>query len=160
MKLLQRFRRRRGYSSASLAAFALAWLQMALTPCLMAADLAESQLAAGAPAAVHLSHGEKAAQGAAEGLVSPDCDYCPSEEVGSPCPEASGDCAYLHDPGIDKRDALQSQLERLSTHAALLDPSAFGLLRVLREPSTPEASIKAPPAPHRPLILENCTQLR
>lgn len=158
MSVLHLFRRRR-YASSMLAVFALAWLQMAVAPCLMASEIAESHLAANGVAA-HSGHLDSVPlPTAAEGTAA-HCKYCPSENSGSPCPEANTDCAFVHDPGVDARSAATTQLEKLSTHAALLDGSAFGLLRVLREPASQAAAEAAKPPARRPVILENCVQLR
>ena len=166
MALLHRLRQRRRYASTVLATFALAWLQMAVAPCLMAGELAEAHLSAGAGA----GHGgesdphavptdsAKAVQGQAGAHAH--CDYCPPQTVDHDCAEASGDCAYVHDPGLDSRNALKTQLEKFSTHAALLDGSAFGLLRVLREPAVIDLPASGQPSLERSLILENCVQLR
>ena len=149
-----------------LAAFALAWLQMAMAPCLMAGELTESHLSAGAGAAAfdptdpHARHTESGRATGGESSPRAHCDYCPPQAADHDCQDAAANCAYLHEPGLDTRNALKSQLEKLSTHAALLDGSAFGLLRVLREPAVIDLPPTKPPSAERSLILENCVQLR
>jgi hypothetical protein len=166
MSLLHRLRQRRRYASTLLAAFALAWLQMAIAPCLMAGELSQSHLSADAGSAQfdlldpHGGHGGPAAVPGGESSPHSHCDYCPPQAADPGCADATADCAYPHEPGLDGRSALQSQLEKLSTHAALLDGSAFGLLRVLREPVVIDLPDPKPSPARRSLILENCVQLR
>ncbi|HSN73437.1 MAG TPA: hypothetical protein VLT59_18110 [Steroidobacteraceae bacterium] len=158
MSIFHLLRRRRRHTGYLLGVFAIAWLQMALSPCLMAGELADPRLAAGAPSA-HI--------GDVDPTVLPDghethevhCDYCPPADEHRTCAEASGDCAFLHDPSVDARN-LTSQIEKLSQHAALLDGSAFGLLHLLREPEVPDRPAAPAAAPRRSINLENCVQLR
>jgi hypothetical protein len=79
------------------------------------------------------------------------CKPCQAHEGGAlpaaDCPHDAAACATLG-AAIETRSERAQQLEVLATRAALLDASAFGLLRVLRDPA-PSPSQPAAQIPSR-----------
>jgi len=154
MNALRTIRRRSNLVRSVLAMVLVAWLQAAMLPCAMAADPPESRASASGPSSQ--THGA-----AVDTPV--DCIHCPPTQLDDAhdcvSHDVSGQCADV-DVGPDARNSTQAQLEKLSAHAALLDPGAFGLLRVLRTPVAESRNTSPLALPGRPINLQNCVQLR
>ena len=102
-------RRLRALTRAVLALVCLAWLQVAIVPCVMAHADALPEHAPASLEHEHAGHGghDHAAAGAHDAPVATDhpCLYCPPHGGdGAACGDA-GDCAYPHDPQVDARAA-------------------------------------------------------
>lgn len=100
-------RRQRSLARVVLALFCLAWLQVAVVPCVMAHGSA-------APpddsASVHGGHGAHGvhdhaaiAPASHEGEAPHPCLYCPPDKSTDDSCDGHGGCAYPHDPQVDAR---------------------------------------------------------
>lgn len=145
-------RRLRALTRAVLALVCLAWLQVAIVPCVMAHADALPEHAPASLEHEHAGHGghDHAAAGAHDAPVATDhpCLYCPPHGGdGAACGDA-GDCAYPHDPQVDARAA-----------SAVLAPPLAVVFTIVPIPAVeirfppPQAGSAAPPTP---LILSFC----
>jgi hypothetical protein len=95
-------RKQRTLSRVVLAAFCLAWLQVAAAPCVMALESAPGgaaiQVADSAPAMASMPDGMVMAPGE-------HCPYCPP-----PQDDGQAVCAFPHDPQVDSRVGLAAVL--------------------------------------------------
>jgi hypothetical protein len=136
--------RQRSLSRLLLAAFCLAWLQVAALPCVMAAGAMATGAAPDVMDAAAMPEGMTMAAGE-------HCVYCPPEAVAGVGTDVAGACSYPHDPQVDSR---------LSLAAALLAPPPGALLVVAADGATRltgAACIRpAPPAPREPLNVSLC----
>lgn len=91
---LHAIRRRQGVLVKTiLALFALVWVQVAMVPCVMAADGLTAKSAGGSAA----MQGSPAAD-----RVGHDCPYCPPSDQHAKVPDAGG-CSYPKQPQLDAR---------------------------------------------------------
>jgi hypothetical protein len=143
-------RKQRSLSRVVLAAFCLAWLQIAAAPCVMAFD-SESGMAAAAmidstPSAASMPDGMAMAPGE-------HCPYCPPPQSEQGVDQAV--CSFPHDPQVDLRVGLA---------AALLVPPATLVLFVAADTAqTALDSITAlvpAPAPCTSLAVSLCRFLK
>jgi hypothetical protein len=115
---LQWFRsRRQGLARVLLAAFCMAWLQVAVLPCTMAHAAAPvgGHDHADGPADVHaaVQHGAEFTPPCHGSVVDEDCLYCLGDE-------RSSGCDYPHEARADLRDA--------GSLLPLLSPASFGAI--------------------------------
>jgi len=102
-------RRLRAVTRAVLALVCLAWLQIAIVPCVMAHTDAPPKHMPAAVEHQHAGHGghdhaDGSGQDARVGSDHP-CLYCPPHDGdGAGCGDA-GDCSYPHEPQVDARAA-------------------------------------------------------
>jgi hypothetical protein len=121
--------RQRVLTKAVLALFALAWLQAAALPCVMAHTGAE------APApAVH------------------DCIYCPPQSAPAGDCADDGACAYPHEPAVDARVAATLFVALPTLGVVLPEASAGHALEPLE-------SSAAGPIPRIPFAVSYCRYL-
>lgn len=125
-----------------LATFCLAWLQVAAMPCVMAAGVADTQVAPGVEVAAGMPGGMTMAGGE-------HCNYCPPDSP--PGADVAGACSYPHDPQVDSR---------LGLAAVLLAPPPVMLLVLAAGDAAPVGGTfvadAAPPAPRAPLNVSLC----
>jgi hypothetical protein len=122
-----------------LALFALVWLQVAMVPCVMAADGLTARFGGGStmmsdgPAATQADHG---------------CPYCPPSETHSGAADTAG-CSYQQQPQLDARGG--SPLFIALPVTAVLVFAAMPLVLQRCQSSTGD-----PPPPRDPLAIVYC----
>jgi len=161
MPVFHRFRTDKPLARRVLAIVGLAWLQMVAAPCVMALDVGVPLLAASTP---NSHDAALVATPLVTGATPSHCDYCPApsgdDSKPDDCVVQKSDCSYTNRSSTDGRDLRLLQLEKLYTYAALIDPTAFSLLSVLREPDQTSDQSAEISAARRSLNLENCVQLK
>lgn len=130
-----------------LGVLAVAWLNLAVQPCLMAMQLSPEPIV-GSPHAAHVDH---ASHSPIHG-----CDHCPPASSDNPKPCASGTasgCESIPAYNHDGRNG-QSKIEDIPTFVAIADlampvifvypplPSAFSDCAALKYPNGPSLSIR------------------
>lgn len=143
-------RKQRSLSRVVLAAFCLAWLQIAAAPCVMALDSVPGMTASAeidpAPSIASMPEGMVMAPGE-------HCPYCPP-----PQPEQGPDqalCSFPHDPQVDLRVGLAAVL--------LVPPPALVLFVAADAAQSAADSITAlvpVPAPRTSLAVSLCRYLK
>jgi hypothetical protein len=98
-------RKQRSLSRVVLAAFCLAWLQLAAAPCVMALDagpgMAAPAMSDAAPSVMSMPDGMAMAPGE-------HCPYCPPSQPDQGTEQAV--CSFPHDPQVDLRAGLAALL--------------------------------------------------
>jgi hypothetical protein len=133
-------RKQRTFARFALAAFCLAWLQIAAMPCLMAIETASAEPM---PAGMVMGPGEH-------------CIYCPPDSSPTGMAGAAQDvCAFPQDPQVDSRIAFAS--------AALAPPLMVVLFlperRALVETESDRSATPAP-LPRTPFAVSFCRFLK
>lgn len=142
-------RKQRALSRIALAAFCLAWLQVAATPCVMAFDsaagLADALSAAESVSMATMPEGMSMAPGE-------HCQYCPPSTLQAGDPAV---CSFPHDPQVDSRAGFA---------AALLAPPPNLVLFVVADASRSVADfvtvLTPAPAASTPLAISLCRFLK
>jgi hypothetical protein len=145
-------RKQRALARGVLALFCLTWLQVAVSPCVMALDTARGE----ATQAATVGDGQPG-PGMPDGMVmaaGEHCVYCPPQDAPADGSTHAG-CAFPHDPQVDSRVGLAAALMAPPPGQVLVvpvDPVRRGIARV--------AALAPAPAPNSRISVSFCRFLK
>lgn len=157
---MTRFRHTRA-ARVTFVAIALAWLQMALVPCVMASVAAGGAEAGDPVQSVGQILANQDAGASAASPMQHDCPYCPPgadacDDQASPPHEAPGNCVFPHGA---QSDSAAGQHYGWSVLTLAIAPDSWLASKLPHDRPTLVSAYSAPPAP-RPLRLRHCVQLK